>query len=44
MSRLVLTIAVLAVIVIGGMVLLAGRTTERPQTHVEKAVALANLQ
>lgn len=44
MSRLLLTLAIVAVVVIGGLVLLAGRTTERPQTHVEKAVALANLQ
>lgn len=44
MSRLVITLVVVVVIVIGGLALLAGRATERPQTHVEKAVTLANLQ
>jgi hypothetical protein len=30
-------------VLVGAMVLLAGRATEQPQTRVEKAVTLANL-
>lgn len=43
MSRLIVSVVVVLVIVVGGLVLLAGRATERPQTRVEKAVSLANL-
>lgn len=43
MSRPLLILVVLLVVIVGGMALLAGRATERPQTHVEKAVDLANL-
>ena len=43
MSRLVATLVILAVVVVGGLFLLAGRARERPTTHVEKAVSLANL-
>lgn len=43
MSRFVLSVIVVLVVVVGGLFLLAGRSSERPQTHVEKAVALANL-
>jgi hypothetical protein len=43
MSRLIVSVVVLLVVVIGGLFLLAGRATERPQTQVEKAVTLANL-
>ncbi len=43
MSRLVATLVILAVVVVGGLFLLAGRAHERPATHVEKAVSLANL-
>ena len=43
MSRLVATLVVLVVVVVGGLFLLAGRAHERPTTHVEKAVSLANL-
>ena len=43
MSRLLLTVIVLLVVVVGGLFLLAGRASERPQTQVEKAVTLANL-
>ncbi len=43
MSRLLLSVAVIVIVVVGGLVLLAGRATERPQTRVEKAVTLANL-
>ncbi|MEH3160205.1 MAG: hypothetical protein PGN08_15570 [Sphingomonas taxi] len=43
MSRFLLSVIVLLVVVVGGLFLLAGRASERPQTHVEKAVTLANL-
>ncbi len=43
MSRLLLSVAVIVIVLVGGLVLLAGRATERPQTRVEKAVTLANL-
>lgn len=44
MSRLVVSLVVILVVVVGGMFLLAGRATERPTTQVEKQVSLANLQ
>jgi hypothetical protein len=43
MSRLVVSLIVILVVVVGGLFLLAGRAQERPTTHVEKAVTLANL-
>jgi len=43
MSRLVVTLLVILVVVVGGMFLLGNRAKERPTTHVEKAVTLANL-
>ena len=43
MSRLVLTLVVALVVVVGGLFLLAGRAHERPPVRVEKAVNLANL-
>ncbi|WP_269801925.1 MULTISPECIES: hypothetical protein [Sphingomonas] len=43
MSRFAISVIVLLVVVVGGLFLLAGRASERPQTHVEKAVTLANL-
>ncbi|WP_375392666.1 hypothetical protein [uncultured Sphingomonas sp.] len=43
MSRPLLILVALLVVIVGGMAVLAGRATERPQTHVEKAVDLANL-
>ncbi|MGR6327696.1 hypothetical protein ACU5AX_01380 [Sphingomonas sp. XXL09] len=43
MSRLAITAVVLLVVIVGGLFFLAGRASERPQTHVEKAVTLANL-
>ena len=43
MSRLVATLVILLVVVVGGLFLLAGHARERPTTHVEKAVSLANL-
>ena len=44
MSRLIVFIAVILVVVVGGLFLLAGRSGERPVTQVEKQVVLANLQ
>lgn len=43
MSRLVVSLLVILVVVVGGLFLLAGRAQEQPTTHVEKAVTLANL-
>ena len=43
MSRLALTVFLVLLVVLGGLFLLAGRATEKPQTQVEKAVNLANL-
>ena len=43
MSRFAISVIVLLVVVVGGLFLLAGRASERPQTPVEKAVTLANL-
>lgn len=43
MSRLLATIVILLVVVVGGLFLLAGRAHERPTSHVEKPVALGNL-
>ena len=44
MSRMVVSLIVLLVIVVGGLFLLSGRASERPTTQVEKAVSLGNLQ
>lgn len=43
MTRLAISVVLVLVVLIGGLVLLAGRSGEKPQTHVEKAVTLANL-
>jgi hypothetical protein len=43
MSRPLLVLIVVLVVVIGGMVVLGGRAHEKPLTHVEKVVPLANL-
>ncbi len=43
MSRLLVSIIVILVVVVGALVLLSGRARETPQTRVEKAVSLANL-
>lgn len=44
MSRPLIAFILVIVVIVGGMILLAGRSGERPQTHVEKVVPLANLQ
>lgn len=44
MSRLLVSLIVILVVVVGGLYLLAGRATERPTAQVEKQVSLANLQ
>lgn len=43
MSRLVVSLLVILVVVVGGLFLLAGRATEAPRSQVEKVVPLANL-
>lgn len=43
MSRLLVSVIVLVVVIVGALVLLGGRAHEVPQTQVEKAVSLANL-
>lgn len=43
MSRSLVILLVVLVVLIGGMFVLAGRTTEQQPVQVEKAVALENL-
>ncbi|MBB5714806.1 hypothetical protein [Sphingomonas aerophila] len=43
MSRLLVTLLVILVVVVGGLFLLSSRAHEVPQTQVEKAVSLDNL-
>ncbi|MEG3086047.1 hypothetical protein [Sphingomonas sp. PB4P5] len=43
MSRLVVTLIVVVVLVIGGLFLLSGLAHEKPPVRVEKVVPLANL-
>jgi flagellar basal body-associated protein FliL len=43
MSRLILSIIVLLVVVVGGLFLLSSRASETPQTRVETPVSLSNL-
>ncbi len=44
MSRMMVTAIVVVVLLVGGIFLLSSRAHEKPQTRVEKAVSLANLQ
>jgi uncharacterized protein YxeA len=44
MSRLLVSIVVILVVVVGALFLLGSRATERPTTQVEQQVSLANLQ
>lgn len=44
MSRLLVSIVVILVVVVGALFLLGGRATEQPTTQVEQQVSLANLQ
>ena len=43
MSRLLVIVVAVLVVLLGATFFFAGRAHERPQTHVEKAVDLANL-
>ncbi len=43
MTRLIVSVVVLLVIVVGALFFFAGRATEQPVTRVEKAVELGNL-
>lgn len=44
MPRSLIVIAVIAVILVGGLFVLAGRSGEKPLVRVEKVVPLASLQ
>ena len=43
MSRPVIALIIILIIVVGGLFVLAGRSSEKPLTRVEKVVPLANL-
>ena len=43
MSRLIVSLVVLLVVVIGALFFFAGRASEQPTTQIEKAVELGNL-
>jgi len=43
MSRLLVSLVVLLVVVVGGLFFLSGRAGETPQTRVETPVSLSNL-
>ena len=43
MSRLVVSVVVVLLVIVGVLALLASRATERPTTRVEKPVELGNL-
>jgi hypothetical protein len=43
MSRSLLVLIIVVVVLVAGLFVLAGRSHEKPQTHVEKVVPLANL-
>ena len=43
MSRLLVSVVVVVLVVVGGLALLASRAKERPMTRVEKTVELTNL-
>lgn len=44
MSRSLIIVLVIVVVIVGGLFVLAGLAHEKPLTHVEKVVPLANLQ
>ena len=43
MSRLIAAVVIIVAVLVGVLFLLAGHVHQRPTTHVEKAVDLANL-
>lgn len=43
MSRLLVIVAVLVVVVVGGMFVLAGQAKEKPQTRIEKVIPVETL-
>ena len=43
MSRSLIALIVILVLLVGGTILLAGRSTEKEQTRVEKVIPLDNL-
>ena len=44
MSRLVVSLVIILALIVAAMIFLAGRVSEQPQTRMEEAVSLANLQ
>ena len=44
MARLVVTLLVVLVVIVGGLFALSGLAREKPPVRVEKVVPLANLQ
>ena len=44
MSRLIVSLAIILALIVAAMIFLAGRASEQPQTRMEEAVSLANLQ
>lgn len=44
MSRLLIVVAVVLIVMVGGMALLAGRSSEKPLARVEKVVSFESLQ
>lgn len=44
MSRMIVVVVAVLVVLIGGLFFFSGRAHEKPQTRIEKAVTLANLQ
>jgi heme/copper-type cytochrome/quinol oxidase subunit 4 len=44
MFRLIATLVVILIVVVGALFLLGGRATEQPTRQIEQQVSLANLQ
>ena len=44
MSRMMMVLIAVVVLLIGGTILLSTRAHDKPQTRIEKAVSLGNLQ
>ncbi|CAN5423403.1 hypothetical protein BH09PSE4_BH09PSE4_18040 [soil metagenome] len=44
MPRLIVTLLIVLVVIVGALFFLAGRNSEKAPVHVEKVVPLANLQ
>lgn len=44
MSRMMMVLIVIVLLLVGGMIFLSTRAHDKPQTRMEKAVSLGNLQ